>query len=95
MKAVFILAVILLVLLLLGQVRVGGRAEFNAEGFFLWIRLGRLQIKLLPGKPKEDKPPKKPRKPSSPNLGLSRRVRLEVLTCFFWAMMTRMNRQTR
>ena len=62
MKAVFILAVVVLVLLLIGQVRVGGRAEFNAQGFFLWIRLGRFQIKILPMKPKE----KKPAKPKQP-----------------------------
>lgn len=63
MKAVHILAVVVLVLLLMGQVRVGGRAEFNAEGFFLWIRLGRFRIKLLPAKPKGEEKPPKPRKP--------------------------------
>lgn len=63
MKAVHILAVVVLVLLLIGQVRVGGRAEFNAEGFFLWIRLGRFRIKLLPAKPKGEEKPPKPRKP--------------------------------
>ena len=66
MMALAVLAAAVLALFLIGQVRVGGRAEFSAEGFFLWIRLGRLQIKLLPGKPKEDKPPKKPRKPKEP-----------------------------
>ena len=66
MRALAVLAAAALALFLIGQVRVGGRAEFNAEGFFLWIRLGRLQIKLLPGKPKEDKPPKKRRKPKEP-----------------------------
>ena len=66
MRALAVLAAAVLALFLIGQVRVGGRAEFNAEGFFLWIRLGRLQIKLLPGKPKEDKPPKKRRKPKEP-----------------------------
>ena len=66
MRALAVLAAAVLALFLIGQVRVGGRAEFNAEGFFLWIRLGRLQIKRLPGKPKEDKPPKKRRKPKEP-----------------------------
>jgi hypothetical protein len=67
-KAVFILAVILLVLLLLGQVRVGGRAEFNAEGFFLWLRLGRFRIKILPMKPRAERPakPRKAKKPKQP-----------------------------
>ena len=66
--AVFILAVILLVLLLLGQVRVGGRAEFNAEGFFLWLRLGRFRIKILPMKPRAERPakPRKAKKPKQP-----------------------------
>lgn len=68
MRAVFILAVVVLVLLLIGQVRVGGRAEFNADGFFLWIRLGRFKIKILPMAPKEERPPKpqKPKKKKEP-----------------------------
>lgn len=56
MKALFILAVIVLILLLIGQVRVGGRAEFNGAGFFLWVRLGRVWLKILPMEPKEKRP---------------------------------------
>jgi len=63
MRPVYILATVVLVLLLVGQVRVGGRAEFNAEGFFLWVRLGKLRIKILPIKPKKEKEPQKPKKP--------------------------------
>lgn len=63
MRALYILAVIALVLFLIGQVRVGGRAEFSAQGFFLWIRLGRFRIKLLPARPKGEKKPQKPKKP--------------------------------
>ena len=63
MRAVYVLAASALVLFLLGQVRVGGRAEFNAQGFFLWIRLGRFHIKLLPPKPKQEKGEPKPKKP--------------------------------
>ena len=68
MKALFVLAVLVLILLLLGQVRVGGRAEFNEKGFFLWIRLGRLKLKILPAGPKEEKigKPKKPKKEKEP-----------------------------
>lgn len=68
MRAVYILAAVVLVLFLIGQVRVGGRAVFNAEGFFLWIRLGRFQIKILPVPPKAEKPPKpqKPKKKKEP-----------------------------
>ena len=61
MRALHILAVVILVLLLIGQIRVGGRAEFNAQGFFLWIRLGRFKIKILPAEPKKEKHPKPPR----------------------------------
>lgn len=68
MRAVYILAAVVLVLFLIGQVRVGGRAVFSADGFFLWIRLGRFQLKLLPMTPKAEKPPKpqKPKKPKKP-----------------------------
>lgn len=68
MRALYILAAIVLVLFLIGQVRVGGRAEFNAQGFFLWVRLGRFHIKILPMAPKEEKPPKpkKPKKKKEP-----------------------------
>lgn len=61
MKALFILAAAVLVLLLIGQVRVGGQAEFNAEGFFLWVRAGRLRIRILPIKPKETRKKRKPK----------------------------------
>ena len=44
MRALQVLAVIALGLFLIGQVRVGGRAEFNAQGFFLWIRLDRKSV---------------------------------------------------
>ena len=68
MKALYVLAVIVLVLFLIGQVRVGGQAEFNAEGFFLWVRLGKIKIKILPAKPKEEtaEKPRKRKKPKKP-----------------------------
>ena len=68
MRAAAILAAVVLVLFLIGQVRVGGQAEFSADGFFLWIRLGRFKIKILPMKPKEGKPekPEKPKKKKEP-----------------------------
>lgn len=80
MKALGVLAAAALVLFLLGQIRVGGRAEFNAQGFSLWIRLGRILIKILPAKPKKEgpegaqkrrerkaRPEKKPRKERPPS----------------------------
>lgn len=66
-----ILAIVILVLLLIGQVRVGGRAQFDAQGFLLWIRLGWFRIKILPRKPRADKkssPPKKLKKPKKEKL---------------------------
>lgn len=66
MKAVHVLAAVVLVLLLIGQVRAGGRAEFNAQGFFLWIRVGRFRIQILPMKPKPKKKPSPPKKPKKP-----------------------------
>ena len=65
MKALFILAVVVLILLLIGQVRVGGRAEFNRSGFFLRVRLGKFWVNILPMKPKEEKKPKKAKKPKA------------------------------
>ena len=63
MKALFVLAVVVLVLLLLGQVRVGGRAELSEAGFFLWIRLGTVRIQILPGRSgKEPLEPKRSKK---------------------------------
>lgn len=64
MRAVYILTAVALVLFLIGQVRVGGRAEFSVRGFFLWVRLGLFQIKILPMSPKEEHPAK-PRKPKN------------------------------
>ena len=63
MRALHILAVVLLVLLLIGQIRVVCRAEINSEGIFLWARLGKIRIKILPMKPKEEKPQKPPKPP--------------------------------
>ena len=63
MRPLYILAAVILVLFLIGQIRVGCQARFNAEGFFLWVKLGRFRIKILPGKPKREKKPKKPKKP--------------------------------
>lgn len=65
MRALYILAAAVLVLFLLGQVRLGGWAEFNERGFFLWVRLGQINIQIFPAKPKEKKP-KKQKKPKAP-----------------------------
>ena len=74
MRALYILAAVVLVLFLIGQVRIGGQAEFNSGGFFLWARLGSFRIKILSmgpeesglKKPKKEKKPKKPQNPKKP-----------------------------
>jgi len=62
MKALYILSAVLAVLFLLGQLRVGGRVEYGAEGLFAWLRFGPFRFLVYPGK---DKPPK-PAKPPKP-----------------------------
>lgn len=59
MKALIILAAVLLVMFLLGQIRVGGRAEYSVSGACVWIRLGGFYLRVYPTKPKPDKPKKK------------------------------------
>lgn len=48
MKEIYILLVILTVLFLVGQVRVGSRVEYWAEGFFAWMRFGQLRFQVYP-----------------------------------------------
>ena len=48
MRALHILAVVLLVLLLIGQVRVGSRARFNAGGFSFGCGWGNFGSKFSP-----------------------------------------------
>lgn len=55
-----ILAGVLLVLFLLGQVRVGLRGEYTASGLKVWARLGALKIQLLPWRKKKPAREKKP-----------------------------------
>jgi len=59
MKWLCVLAVVLLVLFLIGQIRVGGGAEFNALGFFAWVRVGALNVRVFPLKKKDKKKKKK------------------------------------
>ncbi len=54
MIAVIILLMILLLLFLIGQIRVGGRAEYSQEGVKAWIRIHSVPVLLFP------RPKKKP-----------------------------------
>lgn len=74
MTGFVILAAVLAVLFLIGQVRVGVRGEYTAAGLAAWARLGPMQLKLWPrkaAKPKrsrekqQKKPEKLPDKPSA------------------------------
>ena len=63
MKLLLTVAAVLLVLLLLGQVRVGCVLSYRREGLFLWLRAGVVRIRVLPWKgKKKEKPARKHRK---------------------------------
>lgn len=60
MRAVCLLAAVLALLLLLGQVRVGCRVEYSAGGLTAWVRAGALSFRVFPwDRRKKDKPIKK------------------------------------
>lgn len=50
MRGLAIALPILLALWLIGQIRLGVRAEYGGEGFFLWLKLGAARLRLVPGK---------------------------------------------
>lgn len=66
MKALYILAVALLILFLLGQVRVGGMAEYSIRGLEAWVRLGVFNLRVFPRKEKETEKKAKPPKQNKP-----------------------------
>jgi len=66
LKALLIPAVILLVLFLLGQIRIGGRAQYSETGAFLWLRIGGVNIQMYPSKPKGEKKPKRKKPAKDP-----------------------------
>ena len=57
--------IVLTVLFLIGQIRVGGLAEYSAEGFRAWVRAGALKIRVFPLN-KKDKPARKKEKRAKP-----------------------------
>lgn len=62
MRAVYIIAGVLLALWLISLIRVGGIVEYSAEGVLARLRLGPVRVELFPGKPKKEKPPKHAKK---------------------------------
>lgn len=65
MTGLWIAAVVLAVLFLVGQARVGVRGEYTADGIAAWVRLGPLHWKVWPRKVAKQKPAreKKTQKP--------------------------------
>lgn len=63
-----VLLIILLVLWLISLIRVGARVRYGEAGLFAFVLAGPLKIRLLPAKPKEEKPAKKkkPKKEKKP-----------------------------
>ena len=57
--------IVLAVLFLIGQIRVGGLAEYSAQGFRAWVRAGALKIQVFPLN-KKDKPARKKEKKAKP-----------------------------
>ncbi len=57
-----VLALVLLALFLLGQLRIGVRGEYTADGLTAWARIGPVRIQLYPLK-KDKKAPKKRKAP--------------------------------
>ena len=53
-----IFLMVLLILFLIGQVRVGVRLELKENIFSLWARLGAVKLQVFPAKPKKEKPEK-------------------------------------
>ena len=63
MKGWLIVLIILAVLFLIGQLRLGGRVRYDEDGFTLTGIAGPLRLALLPPKERPKKAKKKPPKP--------------------------------
>lgn len=62
MNGWMILGIIVLILFLLCQIRIGGQAEYSDKGFEAWIRIASFKIQVFPLK-KKDKAAKKKKPP--------------------------------
>lgn len=63
MKWWAVLAAAVVLLILLGQLRLGCRGEYRADGCFLWLRFGGWKIQVYPRGRKEQKQQKEKQKP--------------------------------
>lgn len=77
MKALIIIGGILLLLILLGQLRVGGVVRFSDAGAYAALVLGPLRVRLIPAKQakKEKKPEQKPREKKKKKGGSGKKIR--------------------
>ncbi len=55
-----VLACVLLVLFLISRIRLGGKAEYSAEGFLAWVKVGPALVQVFPAAEKKSK--EKPKK---------------------------------
>lgn len=63
MNSLYLALIVLLVLALIGQIRIGAQVEYGEEGLFVQVRAGTIRIPVFPAKKKksgEKKPRKKP-----------------------------------
>lgn len=65
MTALKVIAIILLIIFLIGNIRVGGIAEYSGQGLKVWGRAGLIRLQVIPAKEKE-KPEKKKEKKETP-----------------------------
>lgn len=66
MTALKVVGIILLIFFLIGLIRVGGIAEYSADGFFVWIRAWFLRFQVFPAKEKKPKQKKEKKKKEKP-----------------------------
>lgn len=76
MNGTIVLIAVLLVLFLIGQIRVGGQAEYGAAGVTVWIKVGRTKIQVVPAKSK-DKPAKQKKVKNKPQKEKPKQTLLE------------------
>jgi len=62
MKGLTILLAVLLIAVLLGQIRVGVRANYSQDGVGVWVRFGAFRLQILPVRKKEKKKTKAKKK---------------------------------
>lgn len=68
MTALKVIAIILLIIFLIGNIRVGGIAEYSSQGLKVWGRAGLIRLQVIPAKEKgkDKKPEKKKEKKETP-----------------------------